>query len=154
MTIFNTQQGKGIGYRLQFETDDKDKFLYMQECARKCVDDDVPKESKATDQDCDNFKDLLKRFRHLLRSEYIRSFDEWDAKRGRYKKDIRQADEDMKTIKQLEEGMESVIEKYWSYCFRKSATKILSSTDTAPFKGNIIEEDEDADRNEVPQQKD
>ena len=38
MTLFNTQQGKGIGYRLQFETDDKEKFLYMQECARRCVD--------------------------------------------------------------------------------------------------------------------
>ena len=38
MTSFNTQQGKDTGYKLQFETDDKEKFLYMQECARKCVD--------------------------------------------------------------------------------------------------------------------
>lgn len=38
MTFFNTQQGPDIGYRLQFETDDKDKFLFMQEQARKCVD--------------------------------------------------------------------------------------------------------------------
>lgn len=38
MTSFNTQEGKDIGYRLQFETDDKEKFLYMQEQARKCID--------------------------------------------------------------------------------------------------------------------
>lgn len=37
MTRFNTQTGNGE-FRLQFETDDKDKFLYMQEKARRCVD--------------------------------------------------------------------------------------------------------------------
>lgn len=38
MTFFNTQTGKDIGFFLQFETDDKEKFLFMQEKARKCVD--------------------------------------------------------------------------------------------------------------------
>lgn len=38
MTEFFTQVGENIGYRLVFRTDDKDKFLYMQEQARKCVD--------------------------------------------------------------------------------------------------------------------
>lgn len=38
MTFFNTQEGKDIGYRLQFETDDKEKFIYMQEKARNCID--------------------------------------------------------------------------------------------------------------------
>ena len=36
---------------------------------------------------------LLKRFRHLLESPYIRSFDEWDAPHMRYKRDIKEADE-------------------------------------------------------------
>ena len=38
MTFFNTQTGKDIGFFLPFETDDKEKFLFMQEQARKCVD--------------------------------------------------------------------------------------------------------------------
>lgn len=36
-TGFNTQTGKGE-YRLQFETDNKELFLLMQETARRCVD--------------------------------------------------------------------------------------------------------------------
>ena len=36
-TEFNTQIGN-CEYRLQFETDDKQQFLYMQEIARRCVD--------------------------------------------------------------------------------------------------------------------
>ena len=39
MTEFNTQTTAG-DYRLQFKTDDKDKFLFMQEQARKCIDDE------------------------------------------------------------------------------------------------------------------
>jgi len=40
MTLFNTQIGNGE-FRLQFETDDKNKFLYMQEKARRCVDNKI-----------------------------------------------------------------------------------------------------------------
>jgi len=36
-TSFNTQTGGGE-YHLQFETTDRDKFLFMQEAARRCVD--------------------------------------------------------------------------------------------------------------------
>lgn len=36
-TGFNTQTGNGE-YRLQFETDNKEHFLLMQETARLCVD--------------------------------------------------------------------------------------------------------------------
>lgn len=36
-TGFNTQTGNGE-YRLQFETDNKELFLLMQETARRCVD--------------------------------------------------------------------------------------------------------------------
>ena len=36
-TGFNTQVGKGE-YRLQFETDNKEYYLLMQETARRCVD--------------------------------------------------------------------------------------------------------------------
>jgi len=43
MTRFNTQEGNGE-FRLQFETDDKDKFLYMQEKARRCVDNNMDEE--------------------------------------------------------------------------------------------------------------
>lgn len=35
---------------------------------------------------------LLKRFRHLLESDFIRSFDEYDPKTGTYKRDISEAD--------------------------------------------------------------
>jgi hypothetical protein len=35
---------------------------------------------------------LLKRFRHLLESDFIRSFDEYDRKTGTYKRDISEAD--------------------------------------------------------------
>lgn len=37
MTSFNTGAGKD-SYFLHFETDDKEKYLYMQEQARKCID--------------------------------------------------------------------------------------------------------------------
>ena len=36
-TGFNTQVGSGE-YRLQFETDNKEHYLLMQETARRCVD--------------------------------------------------------------------------------------------------------------------
>lgn len=36
-TEFNTQIGNGA-YRLQFETDNKDHYLLLQEMARRCVD--------------------------------------------------------------------------------------------------------------------
>ena len=36
-TWFNTQTGCGK-YHLQFETDDREKYLVMQEVARRCVD--------------------------------------------------------------------------------------------------------------------
>lgn len=36
-TGFNTQVGNGE-YRLQFETDNKEYYLLMQEAARRCVD--------------------------------------------------------------------------------------------------------------------
>lgn len=35
---------------------------------------------------------LMKRFRHLLESDFIRSFDEYDPKTGTYKRDISEAD--------------------------------------------------------------
>lgn len=37
MTSFNTGAGKD-GYFLRFETDDKEQYLYMQDQARKCID--------------------------------------------------------------------------------------------------------------------
>lgn len=39
-TGFNTQVGNGE-YRLQFETDNKECYLLMQEMARRCVDGTV-----------------------------------------------------------------------------------------------------------------
>ena len=36
-TVFNTQVGNGK-YRLQFETDNREYYLLMQETARRCVD--------------------------------------------------------------------------------------------------------------------
>lgn len=35
---------------------------------------------------------LLSRFRHLLQSDFIRSFDEYDIIKGDYKRDIKEAD--------------------------------------------------------------
>lgn len=40
----------------------------------------------------DEYESLLKRFRHLLESDFIRSFDEYDPKTGTYKRDISEAD--------------------------------------------------------------
>lgn len=51
MTEFTTQAGEDIGYRLVFRTDDKDKFLYMQEQARECVDNKY-KEKPVEKSDC------------------------------------------------------------------------------------------------------
>lgn len=42
----------------------------------------------------DEYEALLKRFWHLLESDYIRSFDEVDRRTGTYKRDIKEADED------------------------------------------------------------
>ena len=41
VTGFNTQQGQG-NYYLQFETGNKEYFLFMQEMARRCVDGKIP----------------------------------------------------------------------------------------------------------------
>ena len=38
------------------------------------------------------FETLLKRFRHLLESNFIASFDEWDLQKHDYKRDISEAD--------------------------------------------------------------
>lgn len=43
----------------------------------------------------EEFDCLLRRFRHLLESDYIRSFDEVDHRTGEYKRDIREANEQM-----------------------------------------------------------
>lgn len=40
----------------------------------------------------DEYDALLKRFRHLLESDFIRSFDEYDPRTGTYKRDIVEAD--------------------------------------------------------------
>ena len=40
----------------------------------------------------EEYESLLKRFRHLLESDYIRSFDEVKLGTGEYKRDIREAD--------------------------------------------------------------
>ncbi|MGN1058693.1 MAG: hypothetical protein ACI4Q7_05015 [Candidatus Avelusimicrobium sp.] len=39
----------------------------------------------------DEYESLLRRFRHLLESDYIRSFDEVDRRTGEYKRDIKEA---------------------------------------------------------------
>ena len=36
----------------------------------------------------DEYDALLRRFQHLLQSDYIRSFDEYDCRTGTYKRDI------------------------------------------------------------------
>ena len=41
VTGFNTQQGQG-NYYLQFETGNREYFLFMQEMARRCVDGKIP----------------------------------------------------------------------------------------------------------------
>ena len=38
---FNTQVGNGE-YRLQFETDSKEHYQFMQKAARMCIDDKLP----------------------------------------------------------------------------------------------------------------
>ena len=44
MTKFNTQVLGPEGlYRLQFETDNKEHYLFMQEAARTCVDGKIPR---------------------------------------------------------------------------------------------------------------
>ena len=43
----------------------------------------------------DEHEMLLRRFQHLLESDYIRSFDEVDRRTGKYKRDIREASEQM-----------------------------------------------------------
>lgn len=40
----------------------------------------------------EEYDSLLKRFRHLLESDFIRSFDAYDPKTGTYKRDISEAD--------------------------------------------------------------
>lgn len=39
------------------------------------------------------YEQLKSRIRHLLQSDFIRSFDEWDQQKGDYKRDIKEADE-------------------------------------------------------------
>lgn len=55
-TGFNTQVGKGE-YRLQFETDDKELYLLMQETARRCVDANAMKRQKSPCENCKRVKE-------------------------------------------------------------------------------------------------
>lgn len=66
---------------------------------------------------------LLKRFRHLLESDFIRSFDAYDPKTGTYKRDISEADR-----------VAYVVRCGW--CKRSSVTKISdysTNIDGAPM---------------------
>ena len=44
------------------------------------------------EQQYESYNLLLLRFRHLLQSDFIRSFDEYDRIKGDYKRDIKEAD--------------------------------------------------------------
>jgi hypothetical protein len=44
------------------------------------------------EQQYESYNLLLSRFRHLLQSDFIRSFDEYDRIKGDYKRDIKEAD--------------------------------------------------------------
>jgi hypothetical protein len=44
------------------------------------------------EQRYESYNDLLRRFRHLIQSDFIRSFDEWDINKGDYVRDISEAD--------------------------------------------------------------
>ena len=47
----------------------------------------------------DEYNTLLRRFQHLLKSDFIRSFDKYDPQTGTYKRDILEADEVARIIR-------------------------------------------------------
>ncbi|MBO7309527.1 MAG: hypothetical protein J6V38_07855 [Kiritimatiellae bacterium] len=47
----------------------------------------------------DEYDALLKRFRHLLESDFIRSFDEYDPRTQTYKRDIIEADDAVRMVR-------------------------------------------------------
>lgn len=53
----------------------------------------------------EEFESLLKRFRHLLESDYIRSFDEVECGTGKYKRDIEEADRENRCGRWINESL-------------------------------------------------
>ncbi len=52
------------------------------------------------------YESLLKRFRHLLESDFIRSYDEWDGWERDYTKDITKLDLEIKILNAYKEHYE------------------------------------------------
>ena len=62
------------------------------ECDWYFNDGEIPRMQKELVCRKDEFDNLLKRFRHLMESKFIASFDEWDSSKNDYKLDISEAD--------------------------------------------------------------
>lgn len=71
-----------------------DEENYYPTCGAKMdAESDAVQEAPTVDAvPREEHESLLKRFRHLLESDFIRSFDEYDPKTGTYKRDISEAD--------------------------------------------------------------
>lgn len=83
------------------------------------------KENEELKREC---KYLQKRLRHLLQSDYIRKFDEWDSRKECYKLDIKDADKkEEKQIKKEDKKIEKyrltrrnkIGKAYYPKCFEK-----------------------------------
>ena len=75
---------------------DRDRLLFLATLTRLCTLEDQIERGELTPlRDVVLRKEhdaLLKRFRHLLKSDFIRSFDEYDPRTQTYKRDITEAD--------------------------------------------------------------
>lgn len=61
------------------------------------------------------YESLLKRFKHLVQSKFISSFDEWDEKKHDYKRDIKEAD-NIKEVRHGEWVTRSICCFDWTVC--------------------------------------
>lgn len=90
------------------------------------------------EQRYESYNLLLSRFRHLLQSDFIRSFDEYDRLKGDYKRDIKEADmieeyhnnaDELARLKaennRLTFELEHVYELYYTLMANKKAPGVL-----------------------------
>lgn len=83
---------------------------------------------------------LRKRLRHLLQSNFIASFDEWDQRKGDYRRDIKEADEIIKRQQAEIRRLESNFAEEWEGFLKINGMSDRVTKTINEFKAEAIKE--------------
>ena len=83
-----------------------------------------------------SYNEVLRRFRHLIQSDYIRSFDEWDREKGDYVRDISEADQSR--LKAENNRLTSELERVYELYYTLLAERTRDKEKACPFGKNKV----------------